>query len=145
MEMSESFAALAASSGSLNLPPLAAARPLSFIYNIGAVDDGVTAATGLAALPVAESLLTDVPIIKTGIIDPMRAVLAVGDSYSYQERMVDGRKLAAFSYAVSTAGASNFYRAIVVEGLGHQYPNGSNHPLVMANLLWDFFKTQSLP
>ena len=38
-----------------------------------------------------------------------------------------------------------FDNSAVIEGLGHQYPNGINHPVVMANALWEIFRTQALP
>jgi hypothetical protein len=42
-------------------------------------------------------------------------------------------------------GASNDFRFVVIEGLGHQYPNGTNHPITLANVLWQYFRGWSLP
>ncbi len=34
---------------------------------------------------------------------------------------------------------------MVVEGCDHQFPHGNNHPIMMPDLIWDFFKGEILP
>ncbi len=50
-----------------------------------------------------------------------------------------------WTFSTSTVGASNTFSFSLVEDNTHSYPNGSNHPLVFADLLWAFFQTQRLP
>jgi len=69
----------------------------------------------------------------------------LADQYVYSQRMVAGRKVIMFDYGVSLIGASNHYQLVIIEGLGHQYPNGKNHPVVMTQPLWEMFKAQRLP
>ena len=46
-------------------------------------------------------------------------------------------------YKSLLAEESNTFRYRVIEGLEHQYPNGTNHPLVAADFYWNFFKSKS--
>ena len=45
-----------------------------------------------------------------------------------------------FTYDQSLVGANNEFQIWVTEGAGHIFPNGTNHPLVMADEQWEFFK-----
>jgi len=75
----------------------------------------------------------------------MLTTLRLADRYTYSEQTISGAKTSIFDFTTSTAGASNQYRFMLVEGQEHEYPNGTNHPIVWADLLWDLFRTQSLP
>ena len=61
----------------------------------------------------------------------------------------DLRRLLRVTDAVFTSTAvpsqTNRLYVGVIDGLFHQYPNGINHPVKMAELLWSFFRTQVLP
>ena len=50
-----------------------------------------------------------------------------------------------FVYSKSNVGATNTVTAVLIEGCFHVYPNGTNHPLVMADALWEIFKTRTVP
>jgi len=144
MELSDRFAAAACNSGFLSLPPVAVPRPISVVLTSGEVDDKVLARLGIAALPMRESLLTEVPYVETGVAAPMRTVQSVGSTYGYDERVVGGRKVIRYRWTESQLGATNAVELLVVEGLGHAYPNGTNSPLVMADYLWTVFRERSL-
>ncbi len=49
------------------------------------------------------------------------------------------------TYPSLTPGSANDYRFVFVKGLGHAYPNGTNHWMVAAPLRWDWLKQFSLP
>ena len=145
VDLPDRFAALHAAAGALNIAPVPASSPLSFVMTTGDIDDCFLEQVGLPALPLSESLLTSVPTFKTNRIDPLRTVLQLNDQYTYDERVVGGKKVIRFSYASSTGSANNVLQALVIEGLGHQYPNGKNHPLVMTDYVWEFFRTRKKP
>lgn len=48
--------------------------------------------------------------------------------------------MAGFIYDHSKSAAGNEFRFALISDLPHKYPNGSNHPLVMADVFWKFFK-----
>jgi poly(3-hydroxybutyrate) depolymerase len=144
VERSQTFAAIAAHAGPLQVPPVPG-RTLSFMATLGAKDDKIAVTTGLAQLPVSPSLLTDVPAIKSKGITPMLTQLRLADANTYDVATVSGKRVATFAFRTSLAGASNEYTFSIIEDNFHQYPNGVNHPVVMANLLWPFFETKRLP
>ena len=43
----------------------------------------------------------------------------------------------------SLTGDSNYFISYLIDGLDHQYPNGNNHPVVAANILYKFFMRHS--
>jgi polyhydroxybutyrate depolymerase len=144
LEMSDRFAAAGLGSGGLNLPP-APARPMSVIQFFGSEDQILTAELGVSSIPVEESVVTELPGIATELIDPLLTTLSLADAHTYEERLVVGKKVASFVYAQSTAGATNRYRLLLLEGMTHEYPNGTNYPVVAADFLWELFRTQALP
>ena len=65
--------------------------------------------------------------------------------YTFAPTPVQGQLVPTFTYSHSLVGATNSFTVAVIEGATHQYPNGTNHPLVMADALWSFFSRHSLP
>jgi len=145
LEKSDRFAAIAAAAGVLGVQPRPAARPVPVLFSVGELDDRFTVPLGVTALPLEETLFVQLPALEALIVTPMLTTLQLGDEYDVGERVIRGKKLIGFRWSQSLVGASNAYGAVFIEGLGHQYPNGTNHPLVMANLLWRFFEGRSLP
>lgn len=139
LERSDRFAAIAAAAGSLTVPPAPAARPISLVFSVGHVDPRVTAVLGIPALPLDASLLTDVPEVKRVVVDPYLTVLQLADAYTYDERLIAGKKVVRFTWATSLVGATNTFELLVIEDLAHEYPNGRNHPLSIVDPLWQFF------
>lgn len=138
-DASERFAAVAVNSASLNVVPSPSSRSISVFRVMGDRERAYPAAFGLAILPLTRSLLTDFPLIQTKMHAPYLTTLALTDQYLYDELMLAGRKTSRFTYRASTVGGSNVFLSHVVEGLEHEYPNGKNHPVVMADVLWEFF------
>lgn len=147
VEMADRFAAIHAGSGALQVTPTPALRAIPVTVSVGELDDRVLTPLGLPALPLTSTLLTDVPSIKLRVIDPMLTTLGLADSARCDERTIAGEKVIRFSYDQRASGgpASNQLNFLVIEDLHHQYPNGINHPLVAADLLWDFFRQHQLP
>ena len=145
-ERSEVFAALAAAAGNAYTPLPVAKRPLSFVFTVGEFDDRFFAPLGLTALP-----LTDVGSgerFKIMLVRPHSSPQQLDDSrYSFGAIQQNGASISTYTYNTSLAlpARTNTLYVGIVAGATHEYPNGSNHPLKMAELLWEFFKTRSLP
>ena len=143
MERSEKLAATAGAAGGLSLPAVAATRPLTHVFTFGSLDDRFTTLIGVNEIPMQEMTIA-IPLIDA-MVDTLRTVVQVTDAYTYTEQTISSVKTSRWTYAASTAGASNRLIVAVIDDAKHQYPNGENHPVVMANLLWDIFRPLSLP
>ncbi len=144
-EMSHRFAAIAAAAGQPSLPAQPV-RPHSFVFSAGNEDDLFLTMFNLSQpLPLTETLFTDVPELKTMVVDPMLTTLQLNDIHTYADVDMFGTASSHFIFADSSAGENNSYTMIIIDGLGHQYPNGVNHPVILVDYLWDFFKTRQLP
>lgn len=142
IERSDTFAAFAMAAG---LPVVAgpALRPAPAVFTVGSLDDRFLVPLGLASLPVDETFL-DIPQVR----DAMGRIaldVQLDDTYTFAPTPVQGHPVPVFTFDQSLVGASNVFLAAVIEGATHQYPNGTNHPMVMADALWSFFRQYSLP
>jgi polyhydroxybutyrate depolymerase len=137
MERSETFASVASNSGALQLPVTAAERPLTYLLTFGSTDPKITALLGVTEIPVSESVLADFPAL-AATVQMALAMLQLPDSYTYSEVFAGAKKIAQFTYSTE-------FIFSVVQDLEHEYPNGKNHPLVMADALWTIFPTRTLP
>ncbi len=145
VELSTRIAAAAVNSSSMSIDPTPAARPLSLILTVGAIDPAISAKIGEYPIPLTESLITTSAPFRIGFIAPFLTALSLSDTYTWSQQTIAGELTSQFLFETSTVGASNSFRAVIVEDLEHEYPNGGDHPIVMAKVLWEFFKTQSLP
>ncbi len=144
-EASTRVAAAACASSVVSVDTLAA-RPMSVVHSVGELDPDQSAALGYTdgAIPLTEDL-TGNPRWNNGVVLPFITTQQLANSYTYSQVMANGRLTSRFQYASSTAGASNVFHSIVVQGLAHEYPNGKNHPIRLADELWDFFRERRLP
>jgi len=71
-------------------------------------------------------------------LGPYLTELGLDDAYSFDTQEVGGKTLARFRYGSTLT-------VQIVEGLSHQYANGTNHPLVYAEQMWKFFQQHPLP
>lgn len=143
VEMADRFAAVAAASGGLQVEPVPAARAIPVVFSIGSTDDRFAAALSVASLPLDESLLTLAPMQR--LVDGYLAVSMLENQHTFESGTVGGQRVSRFVYETSSVGAGNQFQLVVIEGLGHQYPNGTNHPLTAADFLWEVFETYRLP
>ena len=145
-ERSTVFAAGASSAGPADPDIPTAARPMSYVATVGTVDDRFMAALGGQTLPLTDSggsaafinVLVK-PFADVQLLDPTL--------YSFAPVVLGQTDISLYAYSTSlaTPPAGNRLYVALIEGLGHQYPNGKNHPVVMADVLWPFFESQVLP
>lgn len=144
------FAAVHCASSALSVDTLAS-RAIAVVHSMGNKDPDqgralgyYDSATGQVNVPLDETVLTT-GRYATGIVAPFLRVLQLGQTYTWQQVPTSGRITSRFRFASSTVGASNSLLTVIIDGLAHEYPNGKNHPVVMADEIWEFFKTQRLP
>lgn len=143
MERTNTFAAFAMAAGSPAVPG-PALRPVSAVFSVGSLDDGFLTKSGVAELPLDESLL-DLPSF-SGLAATLGAALQIdATKHTYDAKTANGKTIGMFSFDQSLAGAGNKLIIAVIEDATHQYPNGKNHPAVMTEFLWKFFSNQTLP
>ncbi len=144
LELSDRFAAIANAAGGLTLEAKPAAWPISVVHSVGSVDDRIAQVLGQSKIPISPTLFTDMPKLQTHI-DKFLVMLQLAKAYSFDELTISGTRVGRYTFSTSTAGASNSLIVFVIDGLGHQYPNGTNHPIAMADELWKFFSVRTLP
>lgn len=137
-EMADRFAATASHAGPMAIEAKAAARPITMVFSVGNLDDRFTP-TG-APIPIAESTAA-IPMF-TRITTDFLTTAQLASEYVYDQPKPG---IARWTYGKSAVGAKNLFVAALVENCTHEYPNGKNHPMVMADALWEIFKTESLP
>ena len=57
----------------------------------------------------------------------------------------DTNSVSVATYISATSNPNNSFRFVLIKGLAHAYPNGTNHPLEAAKLNWAWMKNHSLP
>lgn len=150
LEMSDVFAAFGLAAGGLetNGVPKHAA-PL--VYSVGNRDENILAnlnwgrdaSDTFSELPMEESLIT-IAGLEASLAGLLTSVELDSTQYTFATKEIGGATVMRFTYATSTGGNSNKAVVSVIEGLEHKYPNGTNHPVVMADLLWKFFSGYTL-
>jgi polyhydroxybutyrate depolymerase len=145
LERYDRFASVAAAAGALKLMATPLPRAMSFVFSVGTLDDGFVQAAGVTELPITPTTPDDNAFIHARLVFPYLTMFRLADSYTYAVQVVGGERVATYTYATSTVGSTNSFTLVLVEGLEHQYPNGTNHPLTIVNPLWSFFSGQSLP
>jgi len=143
VERNNVFAATAAHAGGLVVTPNPG-RAMSAVFSGGASDPNVCAVLGVTAIPISANTLNNFPLLM-GQIQPLLQQLRLTQSYTYSEPVINGKRVGRWTFSTSTAGATNSLTFNLLEDNLHAYPNGTGHPIVMANMLWPFFKAQRLP
>jgi poly(3-hydroxybutyrate) depolymerase len=145
-EATDLFAAVhcASSVVSVDTP---ASWPISVLHTMGNKDEGQKAQLGYGpgeAIPLTPDLLQN-PVYWSGVLAPFLQVLQIGPANSHAYQAINRRLTSQFLFDHSLVGATNTFRAVIVQDLHHAYPNGSNHPIVMADWAWDFFRGHVRP
>ena len=143
VEVSDRIAAGAAAAGPLS-EEIVAPRPVPFVFSVGSLDDRFTVKLGVPELPLGESLFTDLPPL-AGLNRRYLKAFSLAESTAYAPLTLGGKAVNRFISSTSLVGASNQFQFAVIEDATHQYPNGANHPVSMADVLWTFFKPYALP
>ena len=144
VDRSTVFAATAGHAGGISVPTIAS-RAISSVITLGTRDDRILTPLAISVIPLGESTLTQYPLIPFVFIQPMLTQLRLTSAYTYDEPTINGKRASRWTFRTSTVGASNSFSFTLLEDNTHAYPNGSNYPVVMANVLWTFFKAQRLP
>lgn len=156
-EMSDVFAAVHCASSVVSVETLAT-RAISVIHSVGELDEEQAPKAGYgdpitgqgAAFPLDQTLF-DNARYRNGFVLPFLKILQLDPPYTWEQVVIPGptpdqeRLTSRFLFSTSKVGARNTFRTIIVQGLDHQYPNGRNHPVVMADQIWPFFQANVLP
>lgn len=135
VEMSDVFAAVAASGGGFN--PLDSAEPKRQIplwLTVGTKDDRWIAAFtqyGITELPFNDSITT----MYRKLIGRFTGAYQYNTTYTKDSTKI----FLTYHYAGPTTTTAHGFRFTLIDGLYHQYPNGENVPYVAANYFWEFF------
>jgi hypothetical protein len=64
----------------------------------------------------------------------------LANEYTYELKGGNGH----FTYDQSLSGDDNAYHVVIVDNMGHVYPNGTNFRFDAAEVFWPFFEEYSL-
>ncbi|MBL7988233.1 MAG: T9SS type A sorting domain-containing protein [Chlorobi bacterium] len=138
VEMSDVFAAVAASGGGFN--PLDSAEPKRKIplwVTFGTKDDRWIE-------PFVQYGITELPYNDSSTFMFRKLIGRYTGAYGYDTTFTkdSAKTFLTYHYAdpAATTNASGF-RFTLMNGLYHQYPNGENVPYAAANYFWEFFST----
>jgi len=144
VERNQVFAATAAHAGGTGVTPIPG-RAISVVETVGTLDDRYTTRMGVTEIPMDSSALTQLPLLRGIFVTPMLQQLRLTIAYTFDEPIINGKKTARWTFRTSQVGGNNSLIFTLLDDNFHTYPNGSGYPIVMANVLWNFFKTQRLP
>ncbi len=142
-ELSYRFASVAAAAGVLSVDPIQA-RPHSFVFSVGTDDSRFMQLFDVSEIPLTEALFNEVPDFGPTIVDPLLATLQFRPTYQFSEMTINSVNVSQFQFSDSINENEDEFVVLVIDDLEHQYPNGTNHPVILADYLWEFFKQKSI-
>jgi len=127
-----------AGAGSFGLSALE--YPLDSIYLphwglFGTRDPKLLQNTGLSEFPIQGDSLLAIPQVLSRV-ENITTSLQIGMSYTEDPNPPLYNTL---EFTDDLSGQGNEYKLTIVKNLEHQFANGTNHPLVYADLLWPWF------
>ena len=143
-ERSNRFAAIGLASSAMSVTPVPQANPITVIFTLGNMDEEQGPRVGGNPVPLTEQQIMQ-PAFASAYVAPMLTMLQLDKTYTFSSVTVGGKKTSQWLFAKSAVGASNTFRAVVIEDATHEYPNGTNHPIRLAAQLWEAFKPCALP
>lgn len=144
-ERSNRFAAIGCAASGLTVDPPSLDAPVSVVFSVGENDPKMGDLMGAMPIPLTESLITTNTKFAVGFVKPYLTLGKLDQDYTYTAPTIAGAQTSQFYFQKSLVGRKNTFRAVIIQGAIHEYPNGTNHPIRMAYALWEFFKTESLP
>lgn len=145
LQRSDRFAAFGVGAAALAVAPTPPARLPTVVFSVGSADPTFTTPLGHAqGLPLTAALAAE-SAWRERIGAPWSTALALAPTPAWSIPLLDGARASRFVYSPTSATATHRFEAWVIEGLGHQYPNGRNHPLALAAQLWSVFRDEVLP
>jgi poly(3-hydroxybutyrate) depolymerase len=145
LQLADTFAAFA-TTGSINAitaehiataNQYAPFKPRPFAQIIGETDSKLLHRAALEAFPLDESAVAPAAWLNKNTIKNSLAYLRLKDECKFQ------RLSGAASYRYHTpteAGATHEFDLLIVEGMGHVYPNGGKQGFQVAEVFWNFMK-----
>ncbi len=115
------------------------ARPV--MQMIGERDPKLTHAAGVEAFSMDESAAAEGNPIQDRYISNYLTLEGLTDEYVYER--TDRVSHFTFDQPVDPQ-SDSAYHMLIVENMGHQYPNGTNYPIDAADIFWTFFQEYSL-
>lgn len=110
-------------------------RPILQVF--GQRDPRLTSRVGVSALPLDESLLDADNAAYDLLIQNNLIIEGIEDDGTYE------RRDAAAVYTYTGTDGQEAYQIIIIENMGHVYPNGENVPFDVTDILWPFFVEHS--
>ena len=144
VEMSDMFAAIVEASGTLPRDTtFVPRRKLPVIYQLGNSDDGWLEALGLdSSIPMASfEILLNLPAFG-GIVRTHTSTLGLDSTYTLSG---DTNSVLTATFEAVPPNPAQKFHFVLIKDLGHNYPNGTNHPLQGAEIHWDWMKQFTLP
>jgi polyhydroxybutyrate depolymerase len=139
MDMSETFAAIAAVAGPLHsADSLSPRRPIPFAFAVGTLDDRFYVPYG-AELPFNDSTL----FILGKIIRRYLGVFNLAQAFTKDSTALSLTYL--FNTPATVGVPSTQFSFSLLDNMTHEYPNGSNYPVTAANAFWQFFIRYTTP
>jgi len=150
-EKSEAFVATFVSAGPNKETPAAASRAISHTGLLGSKDSRILALIqkenpDATEIPFSQTLPQDFPLLAEAFVAPMLTVLQLNASApTVEETTINDAPVIIWTFSDSAVGAENTFRFVLTRQMGHVFPNGTNYPVIGANMAWDQFKDMSLP
>jgi polyhydroxybutyrate depolymerase len=144
IELSDKVTAVVACAGALPIDTsFAPLRKLPVLLQAGNSDDKLMAKLGtVTPLPMDfNELFANFPPVQE-VANTFINAFALNSIYTTGG---DPKTILYADYAGNSGKSENVFRFMLVKGLGHSYPNGSNHPMKGAEVHWDWMKNYKLP
>jgi len=145
VQMSDVFAAIVEASGTLprdtTFVPM---RKLPVIYQMGNSEDGWLEALGITSnIPMTsfETLLNN-PSPFRDIASTHTSTLGLASTYTLSG---DTNSVLTATFEAVPPNQTQEFKFVLIKGMEHNYPNGTNHPLQGAEIHWDWMKQFTLP
>ncbi len=153
IEMSDKFAAIVESAGSLfsdttnNIPTYFPIRKMPITYQTGNEDYGPDNTGPTAPLTMLDSLLTtpNIPLLygkSFKIAQTHINSFALNPNFTITG---DVNSIVVATYTSLIPNPLNIFQFVLIKGLAHAYPNGNNHPFKAAKTNWQWMKQFRLP
>lgn len=144
IELSNNIAAVVACAGALPVDTtFMPVRKLPVLLQIGNSDDKVLAKLGATdPLPMdINQLFSNFP----GVQEVTNVFVNALELDSVYSTGGDSNAFVYADYTSRSAKSNNIFRFILVKDLGHNYPNGKNHPMKAAEIHWEWMKNYRIP
>lgn len=138
IEASDIIAATASSGGGMHsLDSAAPRRNIPTIFSLGTDDDRFYTAINKPYLPFNDSTIAYL----SGSVNRFITVFGLSQEFTKDSTALSLR----YRFNTLAVTASWEFNFVLLKGLAHEYPNGTNYPLASADLLWAFFQQFTAP